>query len=161
MGIVIPFKKAAPFGRPVKRGSNWHLFLGPEGQHPRGHPPVSRGPRGKVLLAINQVWVESYSDMLWVVRGFKRIRNRRYQSYQYDVELAPYYRGRQKKIIAESTFRGRMKVWEDAIQFRIDLCARVDYSAKNDPESPFRGRDNAVEAARKFFGVDRYGNRID
>jgi len=162
MGNVVPFKTqvARPVevtGMPIRQRGVWILWVGTEGRKPRGHPPLTFGPRGGVLLAVNQVWVEDHGSMLWVLRSFKK--GGRHPSYPHIVELVPYYQGRYARILAEMTFRQTMKVWEVAIQFRSELDGPLHHSAKFDPQSPFRG-EHAVESARKFFGLDRFGNRV-
>ncbi len=156
MNKIIPLRPSL-VGRPVQRGEAWYLFLDTKGgKKPKGHPPLERGPRGKVLLAVNQVWVELHTGMLWVVRSIEKTR--KHPSYPHDVGFTPYHKGHYQRILAEMTFRQTMQVWEDAIQFRIDLGVKVNYAARQDPKSPFRGR-GAAESARAFFGIDEHGNR--
>lgn len=157
MGIL-QFSNRELKGRPIKRDDGWYLFLGPDAKRPKGHPQLRRGPRGKAILDVGQVWVEIPTDMLWVVRSFWK--GSAHPSYPHYVELTPYYRGRYQYILSEASLRKNMQVWEDAIGFSADLMARVEFAAHNDPTSPWKGRQSAGIAARSFLGIDAQGNRL-
>lgn len=159
MGKVVPLKAkavrpVAVTGKPIRRNGAWILWMGTEGRKPKGHPPLTFGPRGGVRLAVNQVWVESHGSRLWVIRSIRKGSS--HPSYPHLVELIPYYRGQYVQVLAEMTFRQTMKVWEAAIQFRSELDGKLHHAAKFDPQSPFSG----VESARVYFGLDRFGNRV-
>ena len=149
-----------PYGRPVKRRRSWYLWVGPElGQRPRGHPPLVRGPRGKALLAVNQVWVRHSDSMLWVIREIKK--GGAHPAYPNRVVVAPYYRSQYLHELAEATLRLTMSIWEDEIRSRRESIIQLRRAARLDPGSPWRGSRTAAQSAYLFFDIDEYGNRAD
>lgn len=145
--------------RPVRVKGVWYMWLGPEqGRRPTGHPPVKRGPRGKALLEIGQVWVELHTMMLWEVCSFEIARA--HPCYPHDVEIR-HYRGTWREWPAEMTLRHKMRVWEEAEEFNCDLREKADLAARFDVTSPWRGTELAVESAQSFFGRDPYGNKLE
>lgn len=165
MGKVILIKpelaRSSLHGKPVKRGGVWHLWVSPgPGQRPRGHPPLARGPRGKALLAVNQVWVQHPDYTLWVIRDIKK-DGTSHPSYPHRVVLAAYYRGRYLRELSEATLRQSMSVWEDEIESRKELILKLHRAAHFDPESPWRGQETATQSACSFFDIDEYGNRVE
>lgn len=161
MGDVIPFidPKEWPCNRPGLRKSDgpWRT-IDLKGRRPVGHRPPTYGPRGGVLLAIDQVWVEYHSQELYVIKDLVYTRG---TYYSYDVVLAAYKQERVQRVLAEGTLRYTMQIWD---QFEADRKERVEELcelAENDPESPWRGTGTAGASALSFFGLDGDGYRID
>jgi hypothetical protein len=126
------------------------------GQTPIGHTGAKLSPRGKVLLAEEQVWVEIHNDRLWVLVEKWEVRK---TFYPHNVLLFAY-RGSEVRMLAETGLRSTMRVWDEWAAFKQECMTKFDYCAQNDPASPWRGRPNAVELARNHFGLDAKGNRI-
>lgn len=140
MGTVVPFIHEKRPGTLTKL----------RGRRPLGHPEVKRGPRGRVLLAPKQVWVEG-TGTLWVLESLRPVRD---GFYPYNVTLVRYDGAPGARILAEHTFRSYMEVWEDAVQSRKHLASKL----KDGDPHPF----GSNEAAAKFFGIDPdTGNRVD
>jgi hypothetical protein len=85
------------------------------GRKPGGHPAPIYGPRGRVLMARGQVWVEEHTQRLWVIRA---ITKRKGRACSHDVVLVAY-KGKETRMLAEATVRLRMSVW-DAFAARRD-----------------------------------------
>ncbi len=148
MGEVIEL-----FSRKVSDPWKYHHL---HGQRPLGHPPVTHGPRGKVLLAENQVWVEIHNQRLWVVDEIWVARN---TFYPHDVSLLAF-RGSEVRKLAETGLRATMRVWDEWAEFKRECMVKFDYCAQHDPSSPWCGQPNAADRAQTFFGLDAKGNRI-
>lgn len=127
------------------------------GQAPQGHVRATYGPRGRVIMAPGQVWVEGHNQRLWVIRSMSINKKRKGSLYPSDVVLRAY-RGREERMLAETSVRLGMQVWEVYLQARKDLMAKLVYASEHDPSSPFKGQP---QAALRFFGLDSEGNRID
>ena len=81
------------------------------GRKPRGPPQLKFGPRGKVLLAKKQVWVELDSDELWVISSL-RVRD----DGKHIVYLKHYLLNEESRRITETTLRSSMMVYEEALR---------------------------------------------
>lgn len=127
------------------------------GKAPDRHVPPQYGPRGRVLMARGQVWVEGHSQRLWVVKSMTLNKKRKGSLYPHDVVLVAY-RGREERKLAETGVRMSMSVWEVYLVERARLMKKLAHASEHDPQSPFKGRP---KAARDFFGLDSEGNRID
>lgn len=127
------------------------------GQPPKGHKAPTYGPRGRVLMAPGQVWVEGHNQRLWVIKSMTLNKKRKGSLYPNDVVLRAY-RGRQLRALAETGVRMGMQVWEVYLVSRKELMEKLAYLSERDPGSPFKGRP---QAALNFFGFDVQGNRID
>lgn len=144
MAVIIEFPRKKKLPRinntPRKRGMYWHMAdLG--GHRPTGHPTLKRGPRGKVLLELGQVWVEPHNDELWVIDEIKKVRD---AFYPHDVLLIRY-QGCVVRKIAESSLRSGFQVWDDAIASRKVIMAKLARAG----------------ASPAFFGLNKNGDRID
>jgi hypothetical protein len=166
MGDIITFPKSRIVGSKFssraprrKRDQPWRLVhLG--GRSPHGHPPLKRGPRGKVLLAKRQVWVMLHNDELWTV--FHIEDSRHSGTFPHHVWLRRYRsRGICFIELAEQSLRAGMRVWEDAVEFKKELMVKVKHASETDPTSIFRGLGDGGAAAPRFFGLDDDGNKID
>ena len=122
------------------------------GKKPRGHTPPSYGPRGRVLMAKGQVWVEGHNQRLWVVSKMVRRRQRKGSLYPHDVTLAAY-RGAETRTMCEASVRLNMSVWDIHAADQARLMRRLENAAA-------RGSHPSC-VVRSFFGFDREGNRID
>jgi hypothetical protein len=140
---------------PRKPGEPW-TYGQLNGGRPLGHPDLKRGPRGKVLLDENQVWVELHNQRLWVVAEKWKVRD---TFYPHNLFLLSY-RGSEVRVLAESGLRATMRVWDEWAEFSRECMEKFDYCAQHDPGSPWCGQPNAVELARNHFGLDAKGNRI-
>ncbi len=140
---------------PRAKGAPWR-YGDLKGQTPLGHAGVKHGPRGKVLLIEDQVWVELHNERLWVVAE-KWVARETF--YPHNVLLLAY-RGSEVRMMAETSLRSTMRVWDEWANFKQELMTKFDYCAMNDPNSPWRGRPDALTLARKHFGLDAKGNRI-
>lgn len=141
--------------RRKKRGAPW-TYQDLKGKHPRRHPPLRRGPGGKVLLAEGQAWVEHGSKELWVVQAFWEARK---AFYPHQVVLVPYRR-KGMRMLCEASLRQHMKVWDEYGEFARKTMEKLDYLSEHDPTSPFYGRPDAAQRGRALFGLDAKGNRI-
>lgn len=161
MGEVIPFPDQSrwPSDRPGLRKPNgpWRT-IDLKGRRPSGHPAPEYGPRGRVKLAIGQVWVECHSQELYVV---KDLVDARCSLYSYDVVLIAYKRERIQRVLAEATIRCTMQVWDRFESERRKRVSELCELAEYDPESPWRGTKTAGSRALAFFGMDEDGYRID
>jgi hypothetical protein len=82
-----------------------------QGKRPRGHPRLDFGPRGGVLIAPRQVWVEIGSDELWVIEKISRRRDGKKLVY-----LKHYLtRNEDPRRLTEATLRGAMLIYDEAI----------------------------------------------
>lgn len=146
--------------RKKKPGESWKVG-DLEGKRPEGHPPIRRGPRGGLILAEGQVWVEVHTRRLVVLERFEVRRSS--GTYRHQVWIRPYKTRADYflKELAEASFRGSFQVWDDFVEAMPRLMEEFIRAAATDPESPFRGMQDPAAAARKFFGLDEKGNRID
>ncbi|HVB19755.1 MAG TPA: hypothetical protein VNF51_00490 [Candidatus Paceibacterota bacterium] len=97
---------------------------------PIGHPPLRRGPRGKALLDVNQVWVESRTNTLWVIVSLKDDELQD-GTHTHRVWLRPYdaserFRNKRKRELIEPLLRILMRVWEDAVQIDPALKEKLN-----------------------------------
>lgn len=91
--------------------STLKTFFDLEDSRPVKHPTLQFGPRGKVLLDTDQVWVDSMS-VLWVIRSLE-IKNRGKRNERTRVYVGPYLaEPHVLHSFAESTFRKLMRVWD-------------------------------------------------
>lgn len=153
MGIVKRFPKE----RTRLRKKPYWRVVDLLGQPPRGHVSPKYGPRGRVLLAPRQVWVEGYNQRLWVIKSMTLNKKRKGKLYPHDVVLRAY-RGREERKLAETGVRITMSVWEVYVIEIKETMEKFAYLSEHDPSSPFKGRP---KAAQNFFGLDAEGNRID
>jgi hypothetical protein len=140
---------------PRKQGVPW-TYADLKGQTPLRHAGVKFGPRGKVELVEDQVWVEIHNERLWVVAE-KWVARKTF--YPHNVLLVAY-RGNEVRMLAESGLRNTMRVWDEWAKFKHDCMVKFNYCAQNDPSSPWRGDPSAQALAQRFFGLDSQGNRI-
>lgn len=127
------------------------------GRKPQGHPALRRGPAGKALVALKQVWVEGHSQELWRIIGLKRARD---TIYPHDV-MVRRYRGKEVRIFAETTLRLNMQVWDDWGPAMEELMDKLYHMSAHDPESPFKKDPQPGASGRAFFGLDENGYRKD
>lgn len=101
-----------------------------EGYRPLGHPEIEYGPRGKVLLAEKQIWVEDDTS-LWVIRSIeyknKGRKNERVRVYLGRYQHGPYV----CLVLSESRLRHIMKIWEQAFEewleeWQADMDSETD-----------------------------------
>lgn len=135
-----------------ERGKRPSTLTKLRGRRPLGHPEVKYGPRGRVLLAPQQVWVEGHTGVLWIIESLRHMRE---GFYPFNVTLVRYD-GTSKgaRILSEHTMRSYMEVWEDAVQSRKRIAEKL----KDGSPHPF----GSNKAAAQFFGIDPdTGNRVD
>ncbi|MFZ1987633.1 MAG: hypothetical protein WAV21_01195 [Minisyncoccia bacterium] len=162
MGNLLQFPELPnryPSNRPGlrKRGEFWRA-IDLKGKPPKGHLPPSYGPRGRVQIAINQVWVEGHTQKLYMVLGLVKIRD---TFYPHNVVFAAYKREHLQRQLAETTFRLTMKIWDVFESERKVLANKVGLVAEQDPEFPWKGDSVVGARALNFFGLDSDGYRID
>ncbi len=145
--------------RPKKAAGPWR-FADLQGRRPRGHSKIKYGPRGRVLMALDQVWVDGATQELWVVHDLVPVKHRKGSLYPNDVLLIAY-RGTRFWKLAETTVRLTMRVWDQEAPAREELMQKLNYMSRHDPQSPWYGQKDAKRKAQKFFGLDARGNRND
>jgi len=156
MGVVIPF----PLERiRIRRTAYWRI-IDLLGKKPRGHVAPKYGPRGRVLMARGQVWVELHNQRLWVIGFIAKNPSRKGSLYPNDITLIAY-RGSEERTLAETTVRQTMRVWEVHLKEHKETMEKLDRLSQSDPTSPWQGRRDATQRARNFFSFDAQGNRID
>lgn len=148
-------KHRSPRRQHKKRGAPW-TYDDLRDRRPHRHAGVKFGPRGRPILIEGQVWVELGSRRLWVVEDMWKARK---GFYALDVALRAY-KGTKTRKLCEAGMRGSMIIWDLYGEFSRECMAKLDYCAEHDPDSPWRGRPDAAEQARNFFGFDSQGNRI-
>ncbi|HEY6019029.1 MAG TPA: hypothetical protein VIY48_03790, partial [Candidatus Paceibacterota bacterium] len=140
---------------PRKQGAPW-TYADLQGQTPLRNAGVKHGPRGKVELVEDQVWVEMVSpNRLWVIAEKWVVRK---TFYPHNVFLLAY-RGKELRQLPETLLRSTMRVWDEWHEFKCGYKARFECCIKNDPNSPWLGNPQALEFAQRF-GLDAQGNRI-
>lgn len=119
------------------------------GYRPHRHPEeINYGVRGKVLLALGQVWVEYHNDKLWVVNTLT-LR----PDGKYNVLLTVYKNSEMVRLVSESTLRSKMEIWEEAVAARKELAKSLQKIV---------ARQGGGSDLFTFFGLDLLtGNRID
>ncbi|MDB5264554.1 MAG: hypothetical protein JWN64_125 [Parcubacteria group bacterium] len=162
MGDILEFPEVPdrwPSSRPGLRKPNgpWRA-IDLKGKPPEGHQSPSYGPRGKVLIATEQVWIEGHTQRVYVVVELINIRD---TFYPHDVIFASYKDMSKRRRLAETTFRLSMKIWDVFEVERKPLVESVCVGAKHDPTSPWKGVPQASVYALNFFGLDNEGYRID
>ncbi len=140
-----------------KKGDPWRL-VDLHDSRPLGHPPVRRTRFGKVILNVEQVWVDLATDELWVV--WEIIPH--YHRSKYARVHLKRYRARPPYLIrelSESNLRGQMRVWDDMREFKQDLVEKLreEFPVSTPPQT----RQRALVSTLRFFGLDARGNRID
>lgn len=127
------------------------------GLRPKGHPTVfTYGPRGKVLLEIGQVWVEIHNGILWRVNELDTRHDGTYK-----VTLGLYYHPkRNDRMLAETTLRLNMEIWDVVGQKRSELLTKLKRCINAGEGKAFG--ITSLDAAARFFGLDpKTGERID
>jgi hypothetical protein len=128
------------------------------GKRPRGHPKLERTERGRVLLALGQVWVERHSSELWVIREMVIQPNGKARVYlsRYGSRAVVYDYG-------EANFRSNMAVWEQAVAEGQALVAKVRQMIEDGAGQGFgHTPKNVSRVLSEFFGIDPVtGERID
>lgn len=143
MGDVIRF----PYERTrLKKKPYWRV-VDLLGKKPRGHAAPAYSPRGRVLMAPGQVWVERHNQRLWVIGKIAKNKRRIGNACPHDITLIAY-RGKEARKLAESTVRQTMSVWDVHVVDQIRLMKKSGYAA-------------AHGVIRSLFGLDAEGNRID
>lgn len=143
MGDVIRF----PYERTRQRKKPYWRIADLLGKKPRGHAAPACSPRGRVLMAPGQVWVEACNQRLWVIGKITKNKRRIGNACPHDVTLVAY-RGRKTRKLAESTVRQTMSVWDIHVAGQARLMRRSVYAA-------------AHGVVRSLFSFDAEGNRID
>ncbi|MBP7770522.1 MAG: hypothetical protein KA066_01265 [Candidatus Pacebacteria bacterium] len=156
MGVVIPFPKS----HTRLRSKPYWRVVDLRGKKPSGHVAPMYGPRGRVLMARGQVWVERHNQRLWVIGFIAKNPKRKDSLYPNDVTLIAY-RGSEERTLAETSVRLQMDVWEVHLTEHKALMEKLDRLSRDDPGSPWHGRSDATQRARNFFSFDAQGNRID
>lgn len=130
-----------------KRGELWRL-ADLEGRRPRGHVAPEFTPKGKVILAVGQVWVLGHSQELVVITQIDR-NCAAHPAYPDGVWITPYLRTNSyhPHFLREMTFRQTHRVWD---QFAPDMA-----------ETMRKLERIGGEGARSFFGLNVHGERID
>jgi len=128
-----------------------------QGGRPQGHPAhIERGPKGRIILAVGQVWVEGHTQNLVVIRELWVARN---TFYPHDVVFAPYLNKCEAHCLAETTFRMTHEIWDTWGDSQKHLMEKLERMSATDPQSPFRNFPDPGASAEAFFGLDRNGNR--
>lgn len=107
MGDVVPF----PRKRTRLRKKPFWRVVDLLGKRPRGHISPAYGPRGRVIMAPGQVWVEGHNQRLWVIRKMTSNKKRKGSLYPHDIVLCAY-RGKEMRCLAETGVRLNMRIWE-------------------------------------------------
>jgi len=76
---------------------------------------ITRTPRGKIILAARQIWVEQ-SDDIWVIVALIRRTNR-----ALFVFIRPYHCWKIRRVLSESRFRSRMRILQEVVEERSRL----------------------------------------
>lgn len=130
-----------------KRGQLWKL-ADLEGRRPRGHVAPKYTKKGKVILAVGQVWVVDHSQDLVVITQIDR-DCASHPAYPDGVWFAPYQRVNHyhPHYLREMTFRQTHRVWD---RFATDMA-----------ETMKKLEQAGGAGARRFFGLNVHGERID
>lgn len=144
--------------KPVGKGKYkmWRLSE-LKGLRPKGHPEVlKRGKKGKVFLGVGQVWVEPHNGALWCINKLELRKDGKHT-----VTLGMYYHPiRQDRVIAESTLRLCMDIWDVAEVKILKAFKKLEASIKEGEGAPYGM--NSIESAARFFGIDPHsGHRIE
>jgi hypothetical protein len=165
MGEVIPFRKREVPKQPRPKPSNgkyWRVVDFKDGP-PREHPLVKRGPRGRPLVAKNQIWVSGGTGELFIVT---RVEPNVCPGFYHCVVYYKSYRGKRGEEFdncsAELSFRQNFQVWEDHLISHAQPWEKFGRLSVEDPTSPYYDQgERGKEAARNFFELDENGYRID
>ena len=110
--VIYPIEFRRRSRKSEKRRKRVRTFGELQGRRPKGHPEVVNfGPRGQVEIASKQVWVDRYTQTLYIVKRVIRVDR---VFYPHDVVFVRYTQKKSgyRQRLSEANFRQQYEVWD-------------------------------------------------